>query len=316
MGYQPYDNFQVPAAAAAVNLEGLEMNSIVPNANPNCLYYMGREEAVPAGLEGRNVIKGNVAQGTIQLKHGFDYCAPFRFTASSMSYERTFTQGRHAGQEGGWSTMVLPFTATAVTADGAAIDWMHSRDDAKGLWVCNFANEEDTADEGQLLAGYVGSSIDANVPYFVAPYDGANGTKTRVAAITSGTYHMTVGDFFLRNVEDAYFLNAAGSHFVKAANGTVNAFEVYADNVVASDLTSLLIVLDEDAESAAAALRGDVNNDQKVDIDDVTRLIDVVLGKNVEYNAKAADCETESGDGQVNINDVTALISYVLTGQW
>ncbi|MBR2085108.1 MAG: hypothetical protein IJ879_11075 [Muribaculaceae bacterium] len=115
---------------------------------------------------------------------------------------------------------------------------------------------------------------------------------------------------------DAYFLNAAGSHFVKAANGTVNAFEVYADNVVASDLTSLLIVLDEDAESAAVALRGDVNNDQKVDIDDVTRLIDVVLGKNVEYNAVAADCETESGDGQVNINDVTALISYVLTGQW
>jgi hypothetical protein len=332
MGYQPCDNFQVPAAAAAVNLEGLEMNSIVPNANPNCLYYMGREEAVPAGLEGRNVIKGNVAQGTIQLKHGFDYCAPFRFTASSMSYERTFTQGRHAGQEGGWSTMVLPFTATAVTADGAAIDWMHSRDDAKGLWVCNFANEEDTADEGQLLADYVGSSIDANVPYFVAPYDGANGTdmrnktfvftgtdvtvKPNPSAITSGTYHMTVGDFFLRNVEDAYFLNAAGSHFVKAANGTVNAFEVYTDNVVASDFTSLLIVLDEDAESAAVALRGDVNNDQKVDIDDVTRLIDVVLGKNVEYNAMAADCETESGDGQVNINDVTALISYVLTGQW
>ena len=178
----------------------------------------------------------------------------------------------------------------------------------------------------------MGSSIDANVPYFVAPYDGANGTdmrnktfvftgtdvtvKPNPSAITSGAYHMTVGDFFLRNVEDAYFLNAAGSHFVKAANGTVNAFEVYADNVVASDLTSLLIVLDEDAESAAAALRGDVNNDQKVDIDDVTRLIDVVLGKNVEYNAVAADCETESGDGQVNINDVTALISYVLTGQW
>jgi len=65
MGYQPYDGFQVPASAAAVNLEGLELNSTVPNATPNCLYYLGSDEAVPAGLEGRNVIKGNVAQGRI-----------------------------------------------------------------------------------------------------------------------------------------------------------------------------------------------------------------------------------------------------------
>ena len=61
---------------------------------------------------------------------------------------------------------------------------------------------------------------------------------------------------------------------------------------------------------------GDVNSDWFVDINDVTQLIDVVLGKNVEYNAAAADCNIDGGDGLVDINDVTALISRVLTGHW
>ena len=65
-----------------------------------------------------------------------------------------------------------------------------------------------------------------------------------------------------------------------------------------------------------AYLRGDVDDDGDVDIDDVTRLIDVVLGKDVTYNADAADCNTETGDGSVDIDDVTALINRVLTGSW
>ena len=42
----------------------------------------------------------------------------------------------------------------------------------------------------------------------------------------------------------------------------------------------------------------------------------VTLGKDVEYVAAAADCESASGDGIVDINDVTALIDFVLSGQW
>lgn len=66
----------------------------------------------------------------------------------------------------------------------------------------------------------------------------------------------------------------------------------------------------------ATTLRGDVNGDSEVDINDVTLLIDVILGKSVEYNATAADCNTASGDGTIDINDVTALINYVLAGNW
>ncbi|MBR2083336.1 MAG: hypothetical protein IJ879_01675 [Muribaculaceae bacterium] len=76
------------------------------------------------------------------------------------------------------------------------------------------------------------------------------------------------------------------------------------------------IIVEKITPEPPAYLRGDVDNDGDVDIDDVTRLIDVVLGKDVTYNAAAADCNTETGDGSVDIDDVTALINRVLKGFW
>ena len=331
MGYKPYNGIRVPENAAAVSIEGLDLTSLIPNENPNTLYYIGNSDKyIPAGLEAKNVIQNNVALRDVVLQHGYDFFAPYRFRAANISYERTFTQGRHAGQEGGWSTMVLPFPATAVTADGTPIDWMHSKNDAKGLWICNFAQEEDTSDDDKLLAEYMGNALEANVPYFVAPYDGANGTdmrgktfvftgsdvivKPNPSAITSGTYHMTVGSFAQQAIDNAFFMNAAGSHFVKAAHGTVNAFEVYANNVMASNATQLQIVLDEVAEGAPISMRGDVNKDGDVNIADVTALIDYLLnGNDSHIDVTAAECKI---DGEVNIADVTALIDYLLNGNW
>ena len=331
IGYKPYNGIVVPENAAAVSLEGIDITSLIPNNNPNTLYYISTaNKTVPDGLEGKNVIKNNVAQGNIILKHGYDFFAPFRFTAANISYERKFTRGRHAGQQGGWNTMVLPFAATSVTADGAAIDWMHSKTDAKGLWICNYDMEEDSNDDANLLAEYVGSQMEANVPYFVAPYDGANGTdmrnktfvfsatnavvKPNPSAITSGTYHMTVGSFAEKSVEDAYFLNAAGSHFVKAANGTVNAFEVYADDVITSTATQLQIVLDENAEEASSSIRGDVDGNGIVGMDDLTALINyLVFNDATGLDMEAANCDLNGG---VGMDDLTALINYLVYNTW
>ena len=328
VGYKPYNGIRVPENAAAVSIEGLDLTSLIPNENPNTLYYVGSSEKfIPAGLEARNVIQNHVAQRDIVLKHGYDFYAPYRFTAANISYERTFTRGRHAGQTGGWNTMVLPFAATSVTADGNAIDWMHSKTDAKGLWICNFDKEEDSADEARLLAEYMGNTLEANVPYFVAPYDGANGTdmrgktyvfsasnvtvKPNPSAITSGTYHMVNGEYAQKTVEDAYFLNNEGSFFVKAATGTVNAFEAYAANIKTSEATQFQIVLDENAEDGPDFLLGDVNNDGKISITDVADLIDyLAMGEEfVTINLDAADV---NGDNKVSIADVADLIDLVL----
>ncbi|MCR5130742.1 MAG: BspA family leucine-rich repeat surface protein, partial [Prevotella sp.] len=68
------------------------------------------------------------------------------------------------------------------------------------------------------------------------------------------------------------------------------------------------------SEKGGAFLRGDVNGDQTVDIDDVTALISYVLnGDSSSINMEAADCYP---DGRIDIDDVTALISFVLNGSW
>ena len=198
------------------------------------------------------------------------------------------------------------------------------------MWICNFNEEEDSADDANLLAEYVGNSLEANVPYFVAPYDGTNGTdmrgktyvfsatdvtvKPNPSAITSGTYHMIVGEFARKMIDDAYFLNPEGSHFEQAAGGVVKAFEVYADNVIASSAVRLEIVLDENAEEAPTSLRGDVDGDGSVMITDVACLIDYILSGNAEgVDLVAADCDLS---GTIDIGDISALIDYLLKRSW
>ncbi len=328
VGHKAYNGIRVPEYAAAVSIEGLNLTSIIPNDNPNTLYYIGNNERyIPAGLEARNVIQNNVAQRDIVLQHGYDFFAPFRFKASNISYERQFTQGRHVGQNGGWNTMVLPFAATSVTADGQPIDWMHSSSDTPYLWICNFDKEEDSTDEAKLLAEYVGNALEANVPYFVAPNDGTDvddmrgktyvfsasnvTVKPNPSAITSGTYHMVTGEFAEKMIENAYFLNEAGSHFVKAASGTVNAFEAYASNVKNSDATQFQIVLEQ---NTIQIMRGDVNHDGTVSVVDAIMLVDYLNGDtNIDIDLHAADCDH---NGNVSIVDVTTLIDYLLNGEW
>ena len=61
---------------------------------------------------------------------------------------------------------------------------------------------------------------------------------------------------------------------------------------------------------------GDVNHSGGVDIDDVTILINKVLGNTPEtYFAEQANCNGDA-EGMVDIDDVTALITRVLTGSW
>ena len=59
----------------------------------------------------------------------------------------------------------------------------------------------------------------------------------------------------------------------------------------------------------AAAMPGDVNNDGTVTIADVTALVNLILGKEGDYNQAAADV---NNDGSITIADVTALVNKIL----
>ena len=63
-----------------------------------------------------------------------------------------------------------------------------------------------------------------------------------------------------------------------------------------------------------SSLRGDVNMDGFVRIDDVTALIDYLLsGNSDDIDLDAADCNK---DTNIRIDDVTSLIDYLLGGSW
>ena len=237
-GYKPEENFALSADVAAVSLEGLNLSSITASANPNTLYFLGEGETAPAGLENKNVVVGSQA-AKVALKDGYDFYTPQTFTASEISYERTFTQGHHNGVRTGWSTIVLPFAPTTVTnaTDGKTIDWFRSSSDSgKQFWTCDFSEED-----GTTVYFRNAPEMQANVPYLVAVPDDAWGAawdlrgkqivwsaenatvKPDAIAFTSGQNMAFGGTQAQATFDNALLLSEDGSQFVASA-APVDAF--------------------------------------------------------------------------------------------
>lgn len=60
-------------------------------------------------------------------------------------------------------------------------------------------------------------------------------------------------------------------------------------------------------------LRGDVDGDGEVAINDVALLVDHLLDGSISIDMLAADCDN---DGEISIADASLLIDYLLIGQW
>ena len=69
----------------------------------------------------------------------------------------------------------------------------------------------------------------------------------------------------------------------------------------------------EVALMAGEGMKGDVDGNGKVSIDDVTMLIDYLLAGTGDINMTNADID---GNGNISIDDVTSLIDYLLSGNW
>ena len=80
----------VPPGVLAVDFGSSEPATIVPNGNPNCLYYVAAATAATAGLG--NVVTGRYAP-LLTLHDGHDFYCPMAFTAGSAVYRRTFARG-------------------------------------------------------------------------------------------------------------------------------------------------------------------------------------------------------------------------------
>ena len=240
-GYKPVDNFQVPATVAAVSLEGLSISRIVANDNPNTLYFLDADQNIPEGLDGKNVLKGQVASN-ISLTDGYDFYTPQTFTADAITYQRIFTQG-HGNTKDGWSTIVLPFAAEKATVESVEKKWFTSSTDAgKHFWIYDFAQE----DGETVYFRHAAQPLEANRPYIIAVPDDTWGSawdlrnkpmvfsasnvtiKPNAVAYTSGDNFLFAGTYAEQSLNSILALNEAGSKFaLSTSEQTVPAFHAY-----------------------------------------------------------------------------------------
>ena len=94
--------------------------------------------------------------------------------------------------------------------------------------------------------------------------------------------------------------------FLQSGEVTITATSVETDEYSVGTATLTITVEN--------GLRGDVNDDKKVDITDATMLINYLLSNDpTGINMANANCDLEGG---VDISDATALINYLLSNAW
>ena len=79
------------------------------------------------------------------------------------------------------------------------------------------------------------------------------------------------------------------------------------------DNTNVTMYFSNEA-GGSEVLRGDVDGNQSVEMDDLSALINYLLtGDDTGINFEGANCDLQ---GDITMDDLAALINYLLTGTW
>lgn len=228
-----------------------DLSQVAPSSNPNCVYLLTDEAAVPVALEGKNIVRDGKA-ATLAITDGSDFFTPVSIHADEVSYARQFTLA--AGGTSGWNTIILPFEVTSVTCSNiGTVDWFHSATDTgKNFWLRAF-----TADEKASVIFDYADRFLANTPYIIAVPDdrwgkdwqmagdgrvvtfhGANATIAPTAETSvGGNHYKLLGSSTTMTRSKIYQLNAEGSNFEYcAAETTVAPFRAVFTPVSISSL--------------------------------------------------------------------------------
>ena len=234
--------------AAAVDLSSYSFSDVEPNANPNTLYYLSDSQRVPASLEGKNVVQGLEAN-SITLTDGHGFYVPFSFIAQDINYSRVFNRGLTSGADG-WSTIVLPFAVSQVTANGSPISRLRNAEDEQGrYWLMEYVSD----DKSHVEFNYA-DSFDAYCPYLIAvpgkefgdqSLEGqeltfsASGnvlvSTSRKAVRNSGNFKLCGSMEEAAKFNNIYVLNDDGSNFIFQNTATMNPFQAYLQSLTNDD---------------------------------------------------------------------------------
>lgn len=156
----------IPENAVAVSFDtdsNTWPTNIIPNDNPNTLYYFNGQSKYSNII---NVINNGIAEN-ITLIDGYPVFVPEDFHANNISYKRTFYKGCEGNKNlYNWSTIILPFDVQKVTntIDNVDIDWFHNSDELfKDFWLCKYHGKENY----DLLFDYA-NEFKANTSYIIS----------------------------------------------------------------------------------------------------------------------------------------------------
>ena len=139
-----------------------------------------------------------------------------------------------------------------------------------------------------------------------------------VSSLTfTGYSNSDTGDCWLANLngtdysEDAY-------HFVTRKNGFTNIYTLIFDKPVTRKLTFMpggnQACWDIRLTAEQSYLRGDANDDGKIDMTDANLVVGYILGISADYfNLENADANL---DGKIGMPDVMFIINYILNGKF
>ena len=241
----PETVFTMPETAVALDITQISgVTKVVPNSNPNTLYYVSGE--VPEGLTGKNVVKDGTIDA-LTLTDGYDFIVPKGFAAKAApTYTRQFKPGR-------WSTITLPFDVTTVKVDGKTIDAtrLDSETD-KTMLLKEFTNEA----EGSVRFDNA-SGLQAYAPYLIAfpaltaekevTFQGAANAYVSATASNNvtGNIYKFAGTTRRQNLADHYVLNNEGNAFTLTTAATVEPFRAYFKPLTGQPAKTLVIKTDE-----------------------------------------------------------------------
>ena len=316
----PTNTINVADDVLAINLDELDINgvTIMPNSNPNTIYYLAGDATVPASLNGKNVVKGFKAVGNITLQDGYNYYIPKMFNVDgTISYTRTTET---AGDENkGWSTIVLPFSVDKVmnATDNQQVDWTHRSDsENKDFFVKEFVGLNDTEVAFENVETWM-----PNVPYIISVPGGNNGlvgkemefssTSTKVFPMETSTVvtndYSFIGTPYEKTLYNVYVMNSIGTAFEPSEEATVGAGNAYftVSSALTPQPTNIPI-----SDYVPEILLGDANGDGVVNVSDAVLVVNYILGGDCpEIVFVNADV---NGDKTLNVSDAVGIVSIIL----
>ncbi len=210
---------------------GYDDIDIIPNDNPNTLYFGKRKQK---GIKGKNFVKinsyGEPVADEINIEDGKEFFSPMIFTAKKITYKRKFDKVVTATT--GWETIVLPFSPVKIEAQGKPIAWYTNKDDkGKDFFLMEYDSE--TGNDVYFLYP---KSFDKNVPYLIGIPKNLQGNDivftgenqkiySSISCKTHGELYNFVGTYVAVNQGKLFSLNQDGNEFVLV--NSVSPFRAY-----------------------------------------------------------------------------------------